>query len=78
MTATAILRLQKVGFTQDQVEALADYLDSQAATKADLAAAEGRLEVKLSELRGELTLIKWMLGFNLALSAAVLVKMLAP
>ena len=51
-------------------------------TKADLKADIGQLrsdiDLKLSDMRGEMTLMKWMLGFNLALSAAVLVKLLAP
>lgn len=56
MSAAAILQLQRVGFTQEQVEALADFLDdrvdlSQLATKADLAHLATKVEV--AELRGE-------------------------
>lgn len=40
MSATAILKLQKVGFTSEQVEALADFMDTQAASKADLERTE--------------------------------------
>lgn len=36
MSATAILNLSKAGFTEAQVTALAEYLDEQAATKADI------------------------------------------
>ncbi|MDQ3565729.1 MAG: integrase [Pseudomonadota bacterium] len=35
-----------------------------------------RLEAEISELKGEVNLIKWMLGFNLAVSTAVLFKLL--
>jgi chromosome segregation ATPase len=65
MTATAILKLQRVGFTEEQVEALAEYVDEQLATKADLTAAvdqvrgevkaaEARLTTTIEQVRGEL------------------------
>ena len=64
MTAAAILKLQRAGFTEEQVEALADYFDDQLATKSDLAltgehirselkAAEARLQATIEEVRGE-------------------------
>ena len=37
MAAAGILRLQRAGFSEQQVEALAEYFDEQMATKADLA-----------------------------------------
>lgn len=46
MGASAVLRLQKVGFSAEQVEALADFMDTQAAGKADLKAAEHRLDTR--------------------------------
>jgi DNA-binding transcriptional MerR regulator len=65
MTAAAILKLQRAGFTEEQVEALADYFDEQLANKADLAAAveqirgevkaaEARLNTTIEQVRGEL------------------------
>ena len=56
MTATAILDLERAGFTREQVEALAKFLDTQMATKADIA----RLELKLAETKADL--LKWMFG----------------
>jgi hypothetical protein len=47
MSASAVLKLQKVGFTSEQVEALADFMDTQAASKADLEAAVHRLDTKI-------------------------------
>jgi hypothetical protein len=40
----------------------------------------GQLATKfdLAEVRGELTLVKWMLGSNLALSVAILLRLLVP
>ena len=46
MTAIAILRLQRAGFTEEQVEALAEFSEAGAATKSDIA----RLETAISGL----------------------------
>lgn len=65
MTAAAILKLQRAGFTEEQVEALAEYFDEQLATKADLTAgvdavrtelkaAEARLNATIEQVRGEI------------------------
>ena len=45
---------------------------------ASLDTAQLATKVDLAEVRGELTLVKWMLGFNLALSAAILLRLLVP
>ena len=54
MSASAILKLQKVGFTVEQVEALADLIDTQAASKTDLLETEHRLDTKIMEIKAEL------------------------
>jgi hypothetical protein len=42
MSASAILKLQKVGFTTEQVEALADFMDTQSASSlSDLTLWDG-------------------------------------
>ena len=69
MTAAAILKLQRAGFTEEQVEALADYFDEQLVTKADLAAAEARLETKIEQARADT--IKWVTGLMVAQGAAI-------
>jgi chromosome segregation ATPase len=46
MSGIAILKLQRAGFTEQQVEALAEYHEAGAATKSDI----GDLELKLSDL----------------------------
>jgi hypothetical protein len=43
MGAAAILKLQAAGFTAEQVTAIADLIDTQFATKADLEGVEHRL-----------------------------------
>ena len=63
----AILKLEDAGFDRKQVEALADYMDADRVTKADV-----------MEVKGELNLLKWMVGLSIALSIAILIKLLAP
>ena len=46
MTAIAILRLHRAGFTEEQVEALAEFSEAGAATKSDIA----RLETAIAGL----------------------------
>lgn len=65
MTATAILDLEKAGFSREQVEALARWHDAgidarQLATKADIAELRAELKAGLAETRAEL--LKWMFG----------------
>jgi hypothetical protein len=64
MGASAILKLQAAGFSREQVEALADFMDTQAASKADLIEVEHRLEVKISDVRTEV--IRWVVGMGFA------------
>ncbi len=58
MTASAILKLPRAGFTEEQVQALAEYVDEQLATKADLGAAteQVRSELKAAEARLQTTI----------------------
>ncbi len=88
MTASAILKLQRAGFTEEQVAALAEYFDEQLATKSDLSvavdnvraelkAAEARLETKIEQVRGEVErarsdTIKWVIGVGFAQAATIL------
>jgi len=53
MGASTILKLQKVGFSAEQVEALADFMDTQVASKADLEAATHRLEMQIADVRSD-------------------------
>jgi len=48
-----------------------------AATKADLTEAALRIEARMTKVEGDMTLLKWMLGFNLAFTAGILVKLLS-
>ena len=82
MTATAILDLERAGFTREQVEALARWHEtgidlSHLATKADLATAVGTLDTKIAEVRRELAeakfdLVKWVVGFGIVQLAGLI------
>src|SRR5205807_10478558 len=85
MTASAILKLQRAGFTEEQVEALADYFDEQRATKADLAgaveqvrgelnAAEARLKTTIEQVRGELKTVEARLETKIEQARADTIK----
>ncbi len=56
MSANAILKLQSVGFSAEQVGALAELIDSQSATKPDLEATEHRLEARIEDVEHRLEL----------------------
>ena len=49
MSAASTLKLQAAGFTAEQVTAIADLIDRQSATKADVEAAAHRLDAKIEE-----------------------------
>lgn len=89
MSASAVLKLQAAGFSTEQVTALAELADTQAASKADLEGVEHRLEAKIATLEhrmdvcfakvdAEMLLLKWMMGFILAFQVAIFVKMFMP
>jgi hypothetical protein len=79
---THVRRLRDAGMPEGQAEALAEAqrdalaqtLDTQMATKADIS----RIELKLVEHDGELKLIKWMLGALLAGVLALVLKTFFP
>lgn len=77
MSAAAILKLQASGFSVDQVSALADLIDTQAATKVDVEAsghkldqkidaAEHRLELKIGDLKSDIEATEHRLEFKIA------------
>ena len=75
-----VKHLTQKGFTQEQAEALAEeqvnLVNSNLATKADLAALKADLELGLSNLKVEL--LKWMFGALIAQGGLVvaLIKLL--
>ena len=75
MSASAILKLQAAGFSTEQVTALAELIDTQAASKSDLLEVEHRLDTRFGELEhrleakisdGNIATIKWVVGMGFA------------
>ncbi|HZK89453.1 MAG TPA: hypothetical protein VFC56_04830 [Stellaceae bacterium] len=54
MAASGILKLQRAGFNEQQVEALAEYFDEQMVTKADLSSGLGALRAELATVEARL------------------------
>ncbi len=54
MSASAILKLQAVGFSAEQVTALAELIDSQASSKVDLMEVKAELKADIAAVRTEL------------------------
>ncbi|MGN2392773.1 coiled-coil domain-containing protein [Pelomicrobium sp. G1] len=78
-----IRRLQQAGVSEAQAEAIVDafreaYGEAELATKQDLRALEMKLEARFEALKGEMTLIKWMLGLLLGGVLALILKALFP
>jgi hypothetical protein len=69
-SATSILKLQSVGFTQEQVEALATLVDERAATKDDIRDEIGKLRTEMIIMKVDM--IKWAVGLALAQTGVIL------
>jgi hypothetical protein len=69
-SATSILKLQSVGFTHDQVEALAALVDDRAATKDDIRDEIGKLRTEMIIMKVDM--IKWAIGLALAQTGVIL------
>lgn len=74
LEAAGIAPAQAEAFVSAQRDILADALDAQLATKADVQRLESRIETLDTRLTGEMTLIKWMLGAVIALAIANFAK----
>ncbi len=55
MSSTAILKLAESGFTEAQVRALAEFFDSQMATKTDIAELKSELKYDIEKVRADLS-----------------------
>lgn len=78
-----VRRLQQAGVSEAQAEAIVDalreaYGEAELATKQDLRALEMKLETRFEALKGEMTLIKWMLGLLLGGVLALILKAFFP
>lgn len=76
-------RLKAAGFTEPQAEAIADSFlqatgEAEVATKRDIERLEAKLLGELTLVRGELTLVKWMLGVLLGGVMVLVLKTFFP
>ncbi|MFD2235375.1 hypothetical protein [Phaeospirillum tilakii] len=65
MSTNAAFKLQDAGFSRAQVEALGEFLDTQAATKTDLAETEHRLDARIADLHSEMKLLEQRMTIKL-------------
>lgn len=82
MSAVPAFKLVEAGFSQPQVEALAEFMQTEAARRSDLLETEHRLDTKISEVKtelarvdGRIVLLQWMIGFVLAFLVAIFAKL---
>ena len=83
-THAAINKLKAAGFTEQQAEAqtalLSEIVGGELVTKRDMKELESSLKQELRVLEehteGRFKLLQWMLGFNMALTIAVLFLLL--
>jgi len=79
MSAVPAFRLVEAGFSQPQVEALAEFMQTEAARRSDLMEVEHRLDTRIGEIKAELRatsrLHNWMIGSNVGLTLLILGKL---
>jgi len=83
-TYAAIKKLKEAGFTEQQAEVqtalLSEVVAGELVTKRDMKELESSLKQELRVLEerteGRFKLLQWMLGFNMALTIAVLFLLL--
>ena len=83
-TYAAIKKLKEAGFTEQQAEVqtalLSEIVAGELVTKRDMKELESSLKQELRVLEerteGRFKLLQWMLGFNMALTIAVLFLLL--
>ena len=74
-----VRKLKESGFEEKQAEGIAEAFkdasgEAELVTKRDLKELEFKLEARFEQVKGELGLVKWMLGAILGLAIANFVK----
>jgi len=67
-------REQAAAFSQAQRDSLAEALNTTLATKTDIVKLENRISLLDAKVDAKFSLLQWMIGFNLAVTMAVLWK----
>lgn len=80
-TLTVAHELKDAGFSLEQSEALAKAIahvtTAELATKADLVETKAELKQEISDIRSDVRILRWMIGFSLGLSLLILGKLFA-
>ena len=74
LEASGVVPLQAEAFVNAQREILSDALDSSLSTKSDIVKLENRISLLDAKVDAKFALLQWMIGFNLAVTMAVLWK----
>jgi len=78
-TYAFVKRLKAAGFNEVQAEALTsaqkESIDNALVTKDDLRSELVPIKLEIADLKGEMKLIKWMLGFLVAGVATIILKL---
>jgi hypothetical protein len=74
-----VRKLKESGFEEKQAEGIAEAFkdasgEAELATKRDLKELELKMETRFEQLKGEISLVKWMLGAILGLAIANFTK----
>ena len=75
-TLGAVKRLEKAGFEREHAEAIVKEIHEShgdLVTRSDIGRFEVELKIDLKEVRNDLKLIKWGLGFNIHLNISIIV-----
>ncbi len=70
-----VRKLQEAGFDEKQAEGLTEAMraaidESELATRRDLKEMELRIDARFEALKGDMSLIKWMMGALIAIAVA--------
>ncbi len=78
-TLKFVERLEKAGVSREQASAMAEAFkdvsgEAEIATRNDIALAVAEIKTDIANVRGEMALVKWMLGAVLAIAIANFAK----
>ncbi len=78
-TLKFVERLEKAGVSREQASAMAEAFkdasgEAEVATRKDIALAVAEIKTEIANVRGEMALVKWMLGAVLAIAIANFAK----
>ena len=78
-TLKFVERLEKAGVSREQASAMAEAFkdasgEAEVATRKDIALAVAEIKTEIANVRGEMALVKWMLGAVLSIAISNFAK----